>query len=64
MVVNRIIINRIQMLIKSIQIVDMGIRLFVVTMISILKMFNFIEVKMLFINSWKKFWKKFDIVKV
>ena len=64
MVVNRIIINRIQMLIKSIQIEDMGIRLFVVTMISMLKMFNFIEVKMLFINSWKECWKKFDIVKV
>ena len=37
---------------------------FVVTMISIPKMFNFIEVKMLFINSWKECWKRFDIVKV
>ena len=58
MVVNRIMINHALNPIKSIQIVNMGIRLFVVTMINTPNQFNIIEVKTLFTNSWKKCLKK------
>ena len=53
-VANRIMINLLQMLIKSIQIVDMGIKLFVVMMISIPNQCNFIGEKMWCLNLWKK----------
>ena len=52
--VNQIMINHIPNHIRSIETVDMDIRLSVVMMISIVNQFRYIEEKMLFISSWKK----------
>ena len=45
--------NHTQKLIKSTQIVDMGIRLSVVMMTNTVNQYRYTEVKMLFTNSWR-----------
>ena len=51
--VNLIVINHILKPIKNTQTVVMGIRLFVVMMISIQNQYKYIEAKRLCTNSWK-----------
>ena len=45
--------NNLQKNTKSIQIVDMGVRSYVVMMMNTENQFRYVEEKMLFLNSWK-----------
>lgn len=61
---DQMMINLILKLIKNTQIALMVIKLYAVMMVSSSNQFNLTEVKMQFINSWKKFWMKYGIVRI